>query len=124
MKSKYQGLVAKKAGIPAPFLIKSLAWMAQKSLFFHLLLMTIVLLLSAWLVFEPLVFANSDVGLRFIQIRSLVEQGWNTLAIPYPTEIDPGFNFSPYYYAYSLLDGRLYFNISPFFPLASSFFYR
>lgn len=91
--------------------------------FSHLLFMLLLLSLLTWITFKPLVFTNSDVGLRFIQIRSLIAQRWQTLAIPYPTEIDPEFKYVPYYYAYSLVNGRLYFNISPFFPFLVSFLY-
>lgn len=90
---------------------------------FHILLMSLILVGLAWVAFKPLIFTNSDVGLRFIQIRNLIDQEWQTFAIPYTTDIDPDFEFVPYYYAYSLLNGRIYFNISPFYPLIASFLY-
>lgn len=95
----------------------------HKRPFSHLFLMAVLLFLLAWWAFEPLIFMNSDVGLRFIQIETLIAQNWRTFAVPYATHIDPNFAYVPYYYAYSLLDGRIFFNISPFFPFVTSFLY-
>jgi hypothetical protein len=70
------------------------------------------------------VFSTSDAGLRYWQVHSLIETQWKTLAIDYPTELDPAYRYAPYYYAYSLIDGQLYFDISPFYPLLASFLYK
>lgn len=96
--------------------------LAQKT-GFHLILIFLILFALGWATISPLVFSTSDAGLRFLQIRSLIAERWHTLAIAYPTEVDPTFRYAPYYYAYSLVNGRLYFNISPFYPLIASFLY-
>lgn len=90
---------------------------------FHFVLLSAVLFVLAWFMTSPLVFSTSDAGLRYLQIRSLVTEQWQSLAIHYPVEIDPAYRYAPYYYAYSLINGRLYFNISPFYPILASFLY-
>ncbi|HFQ93166.1 MAG TPA: hypothetical protein ENK32_04100 [Anaerolineae bacterium] len=90
----------------------------------HLLALTAVLLTLAGLMGSSRAYFSSDVGLRFLQARELVANRWQTLAVTYPAQaFDPDLQFVPYYYAWSLLDGRIYLNVSPFFPLALSFFY-
>ncbi len=87
------------------------------------LIMTILLLLTNALK-SGHTFIISDIGLRFLQARNLVENHWETFAINYPGQlIDPEMKFVPYYYAWSLLNGQIYLNISPFFPLLLSFLY-
>lgn len=66
----------------------------------------------------------SDTGLRFIQIRELIANGWQTLAVSYPGRVfDPDLIHVPYYYAYSLVDGEIFLNISPFMPWLASWGY-
>ena len=89
--------------------------------FAHILIISLILFILGWITISRLTFSTSDVGLRFIQIRSLIAERWQTLAIAYPTDIDPNVRHSPYYYAYSLVDGRLYF--SPFYPLIASWLF-
>lgn len=88
---------------------------------FHFLFIASILFILAWFTVSPLVFSTSDASLRYIQIHALIAERWQTLAIRYPIEIDPTYRYTPYYYAYSLVDGRLYFNISPFYPIIASF---
>jgi hypothetical protein len=90
---------------------------------FHLFLISLILFTLGWFTISPLTFSTSDVGLRFIQIRTLIAERWQTLAIAYPTEIDPDFQHTPYYYAFALVNGRIYFNISPYYPLIASWLY-
>ena len=90
-------------------------------------LILIALLLGATAVhlLSSLTFFSNDIGLRFLQIRALVENGWQTFAIPYPARfLDPEVAHVPYYYAYLLLDDQLYLNISPYLPLLTSFLYH
>lgn len=91
----------------------------------HLCLLFLLLLgLAWWNQSPPLTFYNSDVGLRFWQARELADQGWQSFAIRYPApDLDPDLEFLPLYCAYSLVDGRLFFNITPFVPLAASYLY-
>ena len=90
----------------------------------HLLALTAVLLALAGVMGSSRTYFSSDVGLRYLQARELAANRWQTLAVTYPAQaFDPDLQFVPYYYAWSLLDGRIYLNISPFFPLALSFFY-
>ena len=87
----------------------------------------LVLLLGATAVYllSSLTFFSNDIGLRFLQIRTLIESGWQTFAVPYPARfLDPELAHIPYYYAYLLLDGQLYLNISPYLPLITSFLFK
>jgi hypothetical protein len=86
----------------------------------HLALIGVVLFVVAWPIISPLTFISSDVGLRYLQIRSLVAQEWQTLAVLYPVAIDPDLAHVPYYYAYSVVNGRIFLNISPFFPIIAA----
>ena len=46
---------------------------------------------------------------------------WQTFAIDYPArQFDPELRHVPYYYAFSVVDGEIFLNISPFFPLLAS----
>ena len=97
----------------------------MRKLFPHFLLLFLILSgLAWWNQSPPLTFYNSDVGLRFWQARELAAQEWQSFAIRYPApELDPNLEFLPLYCAYSLVDGRLFFNITPFVPLAASYLY-
>ena len=69
----------------------------------HFLFITIILLVLAWFSIEPLVFFSNDVGLRYLQMRELIEHNWQTFAVDYPARLyDPELMHSPFYYAYSL----------------------
>ncbi|MBK8987823.1 MAG: hypothetical protein IPM39_17440 [Chloroflexi bacterium] len=71
------------------------------------------------------VFLGSDTGLRFLQIRELIAQNWQSLAVRYPGQyLDPNFKYVPFYYAYALINNKIYLSISPFLPLLSSLFYN
>ena len=86
----------------------------------------LVLLLGATAVFAfpALTFFTSDTGLRFIQMENLIASDWQTLAIAYPWRaLDPDLRYLPYYFAYGVVDGQIFFNISPFFPMAAALFY-
>lgn len=82
------------------------------------IVITVLLMFAlAWAAITPSTFFSSDVGLRFLQVHELVEQNSGTFAIRYPARsVDPHLAHVPYYYAYSVLNGEIYFNISPFFP--------
>ena len=70
----------------------------------------------------PRTFFSSDVGLRYLQIQELVAQKGSTFAIRYPGRtVDPALAHVPYYYAYSVIDDQIHFNISPFFPWLTAF---
>lgn len=98
---------------------------SQKKIYpiLHLVIIALILFGLGWIILSPLTFFSNDIGLRFLQIRMLITQNWQSLAIPYPTELDPNFQHVPYYYAFSLVNGRLYLNISPFFPYLASLLY-
>lgn len=90
----------------------------------HLLALTIILVALAWLHVSSLTFFSSDSGLRLLQVRQLIDKGWQTLAVDYPGRFaDPDLDHTPYYYLYSLIDGEIYLNITPFFPIMASFLY-
>lgn len=90
----------------------------------QLSLLTSVLGFLAWSNINSLVFFTCDTGLRFLQIISLIENNWQTLAITYPGQsIDPQFKYVPYYYAYSIVNDNVFLNISPFFPILASLLY-
>lgn len=91
---------------------------------FHLLLLALLLFWLAWVSISPLTFFSNDIGLRYLQIQALIAQNWQSTAVPYPAAaIDPTFQHVPYYYAYSLVDGRLFLNISLLFPLVGSWLF-
>lgn len=102
--------------IPAKLQALSLIW--------HILALTALLLTLGWVLLSSLTFFSNDTGLRFLQVRSLIAQQWQTFAVPYPARfLDPDLVHTPYYYAYSLLDNDIYLNITPFLPLFTSFLY-
>lgn len=83
-----------------------------------------LLLLLAWRAMAQLTFFSSDVGLRFLQVRELAANGWQSFAISYPGRgVDPELRHVPWYYAFSLIDGQIFLNISPFLPLVASWLY-
>lgn len=91
----------------------------------HLTALGLLLATAAWFATAPLTFFSNDVGLRFLQMRTLIAQGWRSFAIPYPLQaVDPAFQHVPYYYAYSLVNERLFLQISPFFPAITAWFYQ
>ncbi|MCA9924673.1 MAG: hypothetical protein KC421_19995 [Anaerolineales bacterium] len=88
----------------------------------HFILLALLLLGLSWWNSSSLVFFNSDVGLRFRQAQELIVHQWETFAISYPAPtLDPDLEFIPLYCAYSVLQGQLFFNITPFVPLIASF---
>ncbi|MBX3056482.1 MAG: glycosyltransferase family 39 protein [Anaerolineae bacterium] len=69
-------------------------------------------------------FLLSDVGLRFWQVRALLDNGGQSLAVTYPGQVyDPNLQHIPFYFAYALVDGQIFLNITPFVPLAAAGFY-
>ena len=95
-----------------------------KKFVIHLFL-SIILFLFAVILISPLVFLGSDVGLRYLQIKNLITQNWQTFAIDYPAAlIDPDLEFVPYYYAYSVIDHQIFLSISPYLPLFSSILFK
>ena len=90
----------------------------------HIVLLSLTLFSLAWISFSSLAFFASDTGLRFLQIRELIAHRWQTFAIDYPARfLDPDLQYTPYYYAYSLIDNQVYLNISHFLPWLASFLY-
>ena len=90
----------------------------------HIAALTLALLLLAWASISSLTFLVGDTGLRFIQVRELIAQRWQTFAIDYPAQVlDPDFQHTPFYYAYSIIEGDIYLNISHFFTFVASFLY-
>jgi hypothetical protein len=64
------------------------------------------------------VFVSSDTHLRFVQIEQLAGQGVERLAIDYPLrQFDPELRHTPYYFAFSVVAGEIFLQISPYFPL-------
>jgi len=91
---------------------------------FHILGITLILLALGWYLASFETFFTVDTGLRFMQVRQLVDQGWRTFAIDYPQQIiDPFLEHVPYYYAYSVIDGDIYFNVSHIYPFLVAVFY-
>jgi hypothetical protein len=91
---------------------------------FHILAITLILLALGWYLASFESFFTVDTGLRFMQVRQLAEHGWRSFAIDYPQQVlDPNLEHVPYYYAYSVIDGEIYFNVSHVYPLFVSFFY-
>jgi hypothetical protein len=87
------------------------------------LLLSICLYITGLYFISSLVFFSSDSGLRYLQIKQLQVNHWQTYAIDYPgIVIDPDLEMVPYYYAYSIINNAIYLNITPFFPLLSSIF--
>lgn len=85
---------------------------------------SVLLYVLAWRAMAPLTFFSSDVGLRYLQVRELAANDWRSFAIGYPGRgIDAELRHVPYYYAYSVLDGQIYLNVSHFFPLLVSWLY-
>jgi hypothetical protein len=79
--------------------------------------------LSWWLNRSISIFVG-DNGVRFIQIRELVANQWQTLAVNYPGRIfDPDLLYVPYYVAYSVVDNEIFFDITPFVPWLASWGY-
>lgn len=90
----------------------------------HLLLLTIILYALAWLLMSTLTFFSSDNGLRFVQIQELIRQDGQTFAVSYPARyLDPELDYTPFYFAYSLVDGEIFLQISPFLPLITAGLY-
>jgi hypothetical protein len=79
--------------------------------------------LSWWLNRSISIFVG-DTGVRFIQIRELVANRWQTLAVNYPGHIfDSDLLYVPYYVAYSVVDNEIFFDITPFVPWLASWGY-
>lgn len=90
----------------------------------HVAALSVVLLALAVAALAPRTFFTNDTGLRFLQVRTLVDSGWRTAAVSYPSDVyDPQFEHVPYYYAYNLFRGEMYLSITPVFPLLLSLFY-
>lgn len=90
----------------------------------HLILLFAILYALAWATSSSLTFYSNDTGLRFLQIKELISNRWQTFAVTYPARfLDPDLAHPPYYYAYSLVNGEFYLQIPPFLPLLTSFFY-
>jgi membrane protein YdbS with pleckstrin-like domain len=91
---------------------------------FSFILMAAILFSLSWLAQSSLTFFSNDTGLRFLQIRELIDHHWQTFAVDYPARsLDPDLAYPPFYYAYSLLNGEFYLQIAPFLPLLTSFAY-
>jgi hypothetical protein len=90
----------------------------------NLFLLGLLLFLLSWWSMSSLAFYNSDAGLRYWQVRELVANNRQSFAIEYPGRVlDPDYQFIPLYCAYTILQGQVFFPITPFLPYLSSFFY-
>jgi len=96
----------------------------DRKLAFSLVFMTLLLGAAAVYMLSSQTFFSNDLGLRFLQVRTLAEGGWQTFAVPYPARfLDPELAHVPYYYAYLLLDRQFFLKVSPYLPLLTSFLY-
>lgn len=96
----------------------------NRSIGWHILALTGVLLVAGSALTATRTFFTVDTALRFLQVRSLIAQDWQTLAAIYPARFaDPNLRFVPYYYGYGVVQGDIYLSISPFFPWLSSYLY-
>jgi hypothetical protein len=90
----------------------------------HVLALFLLLLGLGWYLMADLTFLLSDVGLRFWQVRSLLANGGQSLAMTYPGQMyDPQLQHTPFYFAYSLVNGEIFLSITPFLPLAAAGLY-
>lgn len=90
----------------------------------HLTLLFALVYALALSATSSLTFFSNDTGLRFLQIQDLIANQWRSFAIAYPARfLDPELAHPPFYYAYSLLDGEFYLQISSFLPLLTSYLY-
>jgi hypothetical protein len=95
-------------------------WPTMGSIF----LLFVILWGLSWWLNRSLSIYVSDTGIRFIQIRELVANRWQTLAVSYPGRIfDPELIHVPYYYAHSLVGDEIFMDITPFMPWLSSWGY-
>lgn len=79
---------------------------------------------TGWWLYRSIVPYGSDTGLRFIQIRELIANGWQTLAVSYPGRLfDPELNHVPYYFAFSLVGDEIFLEITPFLPWVAAWGY-
>lgn len=90
----------------------------------HTVVMFAILYGLAWASTSTLTFFSSDTGLRFLQVRELTNNHFSSLAIDYPARmLDPELQYTPYYYAYSVIRGALFLQISAFLPLFTAWLY-
>jgi hypothetical protein len=91
---------------------------------FSAALLFLTLWFISWWLNRTISIFVSDTGLRFIQIRELIANGWQTVAIAYPARVfDPDLIHVPYYHAYSLVGDQIFLNITPFMPWLASWGY-
>lgn len=89
-----------------------------------IVILALILYGLSWLSISTLTFFTSDTGLRFLQIQSLVEQGWRSFSVDYGVRyLDPDWHHVPYYYAYLIIEDELYLPLSSFFLYLSSVCY-
>ncbi len=90
----------------------------------HVSLIFFILFGISWYFISTLTFFAPDTGLRYMQIQSLVENNSSTLAIDYwARTLDPDLAYIPFYYAYSVVDGEIFFQISAFLPVVTAWLY-
>jgi hypothetical protein len=78
----------------------------------------------SWWLNRSITAFSGDTGLRFLQVRELIANQWQTLAINYPGRIfDPDLLFVPYYNAYVVVDNEIFLSITPFMPWLASWGY-
>lgn len=95
--------------------------MKNKTLVLNIGVLFALLWLISWWLNASLSIFVSDTGLRFIQIRQLIENRWQTLSVSYPGRVfDPELAHVPYYFAYAVLDNDIFLSITPFVPILSS----
>jgi len=96
----------------------------RKKIVVHLLLLTIFLyVLSLYFMSTELFFSN-DNGLRYLQIQELAHNQRQSFSVSYPARyLAPELEYTPFYYAYAVIEEEIYFSISAFLPLITSWFY-
>ncbi len=87
----------------------------------QVLLLLIILLILGWFSISTLVFWSPDTGLRYLQVRELIDKQWQSTWVDYPAHVlDPELKYVPYYYAFIVVGAQIFLEISSFFPLLAS----
>jgi hypothetical protein len=87
--------------------------------------LTGLLFYISWQMLSLRLFLINDTGLRFIQIQEIIANDWQTLAISYPQRIyDTELQHLPYTGAAIVIGEQIFIAISPFFNIATAYFYH
>ena len=89
-----------------------------------ILIIFLILLGISWYFMSSLTFFSNDNGLRFLQIQELVKNHGSSFTVSYPARfLDPDMAYTPFYYAYSVIDNEIFLQISSFLPLVTAWVY-